>query len=186
MMWTYVGVIGFLMLYLISSAYFAKPEYESVVALLDPFGLGAFEEATKYWTATERNTQLPGITGQILSNRLLWGSVALALLGVAWSVYASAAKGSRMPSGKASKKAAPASTDEATSTDETVTATRAADSALASEIAQEVAVTPLPAAKASATGIAPDTTSVAGAARHASTAPPRTCRLVRPIHQRSG
>jgi len=101
MMWTYVGVIAFLVLYLVAATYFARPEFERAVALLDPFGLGAFEQATKYWTATERNTRLPEFAGHILWNRVLWIGIAFALLGLAWALYSRAAKGSRIAAGKA-------------------------------------------------------------------------------------
>jgi len=101
MMWTYVGVIAFLVLYIVASAYFSRPEFEQAVALVEPFGLGAFEQATKYWTASERNTQLPGITGHILWNRVVWLGIAFALLGLAWQLYARAAKGGRLAAGKA-------------------------------------------------------------------------------------
>jgi len=104
MMWTYVGVIAFLVLYLVASAYFARPEFERAVALLDPFGLGAYQQATKYWTAAERNTRLPEYAGHILWNRVLWAGIAFTLLGVAWSLYSRAAKGARP--GAASRPAA--------------------------------------------------------------------------------
>ncbi len=84
---TYVGVIGFLMLYFVATAYFNKPEFERAVAFWEPFGLGAFEQVTKYWTATERNTRLPEIAGLILWNRVIWFSAAFLLLGLAWFAY---------------------------------------------------------------------------------------------------
>ena len=104
MMWTYVGVIAFLLLYLVTTGYLTRPEFENFVALGDPFGLGAYTQATKYWTATERNTQLPDLGGHILWNRVLWMGIAFALLGVAWKLYSRAAKGSRMAPGKAPDK----------------------------------------------------------------------------------
>lgn len=84
---TYIGVIAFIMLYLIATASFDKPELEHTVALFEPFGLGAFQDATKYWTATERNTRVPEIVGTILWNRLIWFSIAFALLGIAWAAF---------------------------------------------------------------------------------------------------
>jgi ABC-type transport system involved in multi-copper enzyme maturation permease subunit len=84
---TYVGVIGFLMLYFIAVTYFDKPEYDRVVGLWEPFGLGAFQTATKYWTATERNSQLPAIAGLIFYNRVIWLGIAFALLAVAWLAF---------------------------------------------------------------------------------------------------
>ena len=96
MMWTYVGVIAFLVLYLIASVYLSRPEFQQAVALIDPFGLGAYGQATKYWTAAERNTRLPGFSGYVLWNRVLWLGIAFALLALAWKLYARAAKGGRM------------------------------------------------------------------------------------------
>ncbi len=107
MMWTYVGVIVFLVLYLVATSFLARPEFINVAALVDPFGLGAYDQATRYWTATERNTRLPDFAGFILWNRLLWVGVAFALLGLAWAFHSRAAKGSRMVAATA-----PGPTDE--------------------------------------------------------------------------
>ena len=96
MMWTYVGVIVFLVLYLVATGFLSRPEFINTVALVDPFGLGAYDQATRYWTAAERNTQIPEFAGYILWNRVLWVGVAFALLGLAWAIYARAATGGRM------------------------------------------------------------------------------------------
>jgi ABC-2 type transport system permease protein len=101
MMWTYVGVIVFLVLYLVATSFLSRPEFIDVVALVDPFGLGAYDQATRYWTAAERNTRLPAFAGYILWNRVLWIGVAFALLGLAWAIYSRAAKGSRTAAAKA-------------------------------------------------------------------------------------
>ena len=103
MMWTYVGVIAFLVLYLVASAYFARPEFEQAVALADPFGIGAYEQATKYWTAAERNSRLPEFAGHILWNRALWLGIAFVMLGLAWTLFARAAKGGRLGAGPVAK-----------------------------------------------------------------------------------
>ena len=68
--------------------------------LLDPFGLAAFELATRYWTVVERNTQRPAARrARCLLNRLLWSasgaggsSPALALLALRRSTAAGARK----------------------------------------------------------------------------------------------
>ena len=104
MMWTYVAVIVFLVLYLVATSFLSRPEFINTVALVDPFGLGAYDQATRYWTATERNTQLPDFTGYILWNRMLWVGVAFALLGLAWAIYSRAAKGSRVTAATAPDK----------------------------------------------------------------------------------
>jgi aminopeptidase N len=87
MLATYVGVIVFLVLYLVASSYFARPEFQTATALVDPFGIGAFEQATRYWTATERNTRMPGFTGFILWNRLIWFGLSFLLLALAWRLF---------------------------------------------------------------------------------------------------
>ncbi len=87
MMATYVGVVAFLVLYLVLTVLFQKPQYDHIVGLLEPFGLGALDEVTKYWTTSDRNTMLPPLADIVLINRAIWLSVAFALLGVAYVSY---------------------------------------------------------------------------------------------------
>ena len=64
MMATYLGVVGFLILWTVASVVLDRnPSYELVGAYGEPFGLGAFSYVTKYWTAAERNTLVPAIDG---------------------------------------------------------------------------------------------------------------------------
>jgi hypothetical protein len=52
MMTTYLGVVGFLVVYTMTSVTLgSKPEMESVLAIGEPFGIGAFSTVTRYWTA---------------------------------------------------------------------------------------------------------------------------------------
>lgn len=51
-------------------------------SLLDPFGLSAFFEQTRYWTPAIRNTRLIALTGNFLINRIVW----LAFAAIAWGV----------------------------------------------------------------------------------------------------
>ncbi|MFG5409617.1 hypothetical protein ABXN37_17880 [Piscinibacter sakaiensis] len=83
MMWTYVGVVAFLVLYITSRVLLRDPSHDAVAALADPFGGSAFQQATRYWTAADRNTQLPPLEGRLLWNRLLWLGVAVLLFGLA-------------------------------------------------------------------------------------------------------
>ncbi len=80
MMGMYLGIIGFFILYEMSGTLLANPEWLSVAALLDPFGVGAFRELTRYWTPFERNTQLVPLTGDLLTNRVLWLSISAVIL----------------------------------------------------------------------------------------------------------
>jgi aminopeptidase N len=84
---SYVGVVAFLVLYVIATALTAKPEFRTLAAYLEPFGIGAFRSATRYWTASERNTTLPPIVGPLLWNRLLWTGMGLALLASAYGLF---------------------------------------------------------------------------------------------------
>ena len=84
MMWTYVGAIVLLVLYFVMRGLLRNPEHAAVAAWVDPFGLSALSFTTKYWTATERNTLLPPMSGVLLGNRLLWSALALALFAGAY------------------------------------------------------------------------------------------------------
>ncbi|RYF95359.1 MAG: aminopeptidase [Caulobacteraceae bacterium] len=82
MMWTYVGVVAFLVLYTVANIALDKPELERLTAMWEPLGLGAYFLATKYWTASERNLLVPAFEGLILYNRLftlILGAAFLAL-----------------------------------------------------------------------------------------------------------
>ncbi|MEG8017506.1 ABC transporter permease [Sphingomonas sp. LR55] len=60
MMYSYLGVIVLLVLYLaINAVLRAKPEWRAVGSYLEPFGLGAFASTTRYFTASEANAGLP-------------------------------------------------------------------------------------------------------------------------------
>ena len=80
MMGMYLGVVGFFILYASSGALLSEPEYRTIAAMLDPFGTSAFTEVTRYWTALERNTQLPALSGLLLANRLMWLGLALLIM----------------------------------------------------------------------------------------------------------
>jgi len=87
MMWTYVGVIVLLALRTISGVILTRPGLEHIAGLLEPFGVGAFVEATRYWTPSERNVLIPPIAGDILWNKLIWMGVALGLLALAYRLF---------------------------------------------------------------------------------------------------
>jgi ABC-2 type transport system permease protein len=81
MMWTYVAVIVFFLAWLILIGIGeAKPELRDTMAMIEPFGIGAFDNATRYWTSAESNALTPAIDGTILLNRLVWLGVAAAFL----------------------------------------------------------------------------------------------------------
>ncbi len=95
MMWTYVGVVGFLVLYITARLLLRDPAYDTFSAMADPFGVGALRLITKYWTATDRNTLLPPIAGLLLYNRLLWLGIGVALFGLAYAIFKFEVKGTK-------------------------------------------------------------------------------------------
>lgn len=84
MMWTYVGAVAALVLFSGTRIWLRDQQHDTAAALSDPFGIAALGITTKYWTAAERNTQLPPLEGLLLGNRALWLAVAVALFALAW------------------------------------------------------------------------------------------------------
>lgn len=87
MMWTYVGVIAFLVLYVVAGIALDRPEYEKGAALWEPLGTAAFGLATKYWTASERNSLTPPLAGALLFNRVFVLALAAGFLALAYSLF---------------------------------------------------------------------------------------------------
>ncbi len=95
MMATYVGLVAFLVFYLVMSSIFSRPDQIETAALFDPYGNGAIAAETRYWTASDRNTRLPPITELWLINRAIWGGVALAALAGAYFTFSFSARPAR-------------------------------------------------------------------------------------------
>ncbi len=133
MMWTYVGVVGFLVLFATSRILLRDPAWDTLSALSDPFALGAVNHATRYWTVFDRNAGMPPVTGLILVNRLIWSGAGVALFLLAYHLFRFETRGrspaTRRPAGAgpASAPAAPASNELAS----TPTAPASAGPALA-------------------------------------------------------
>lgn len=87
MMATYLGLVGFLVAYFVLLAVADRPEFEEMVALLEPFGQGAVGQLTEYWTAAERNTRLPPLDCVLLANRAIMLGVGVAALGSAYALF---------------------------------------------------------------------------------------------------
>lgn len=83
----YVGGVVLLVGYLMTGGLLADPEQQGVAAMIDPFGFRASELVTRYWTASERNARLVPLEGLLLTNRLAWGALGLALLALTFQRY---------------------------------------------------------------------------------------------------
>lgn len=102
MMATYVGAVAIFIANLIASGVLgSRPEFETAMAWIEPFGAGAFGLVTKYWTAAERNTLNVPLEGVFLWNRLIWLGITAAILAAAYVLYHPAARGAK--AGKADK-----------------------------------------------------------------------------------
>jgi len=87
MMGAYVGLIAILVGWTVSGVFLDQPELETLATLLDPTGATAMLRQTEYWTAADRNTLLPEITGEFVRNRLFWAGAAGLFLALAVLIY---------------------------------------------------------------------------------------------------
>ncbi len=88
MLSTYIGVIAFFVLWQVAGTVTgASPDRLTLGALIDPFGMGAMDVATRYWSASDRNTRLPEIGGLLLANRAIWITIGVAMLSAALALF---------------------------------------------------------------------------------------------------
>jgi hypothetical protein len=106
MMWSYVGAVALLVLYLVSRGLLRDPRWDTLAALSDPFGLSAFAVVTRYWTAAERNTMLPEMSGLLLANRLIWLAAGAALFAAVAAMFRFEQRPARVGAGKGEAAAA--------------------------------------------------------------------------------
>ena len=78
---SYVGSVLFLIGYLLAINLSGDLDNQHLAALLDPFGINAFNDITKYWTPVEQNTLVAPLTGDFLTNRLIWLIASALVLG---------------------------------------------------------------------------------------------------------
>jgi len=93
----YVGGFLIYILYIAGSLFSNSPIFAnaspssatqmSFAAKIDPFGLAAFLEQTRYWTSIEKNNNLLLFTGNFLFNRILWLGISLLLVFISYKVF---------------------------------------------------------------------------------------------------
>jgi len=76
----YTQGIVLLVLYEVTDTILADIENKTLAALIDPFAYRAFTIYTEYWTPAQKNSMLVPLEGVLLWNRIIWCSVALAIL----------------------------------------------------------------------------------------------------------
>jgi ABC-2 type transport system permease protein len=77
---TYIGVIAFFVLWQVAVITAGNLQHMTLGAMIDPFGFGAIELASRYWSIEDRNTRLPELSGLLLANRAIWVGVGTAML----------------------------------------------------------------------------------------------------------
>ena len=83
----YLGGVLLVLGYLLSQTFLSQLESQTAAALLDPFGMGAVAQLTRYWTTFEKNTQSIPLSGLLLQNRLLWMAVGAGVAAVAYLLF---------------------------------------------------------------------------------------------------
>ena len=83
----FLGAVAFLVLWMIAGALTRDIQYDTLASLIDPFAGRTIARAIRYWSVTERNTQLPELTGLLLTNRALWLAIAAAMLAAAHVLF---------------------------------------------------------------------------------------------------
>jgi hypothetical protein len=76
----YSASIMLFIFYLLANFLVRDLEKRDLVDLLDPFAINTYQNAVKYYTPAEQNTQLTPLTGNLLWNRLLWVGLGLLLI----------------------------------------------------------------------------------------------------------
>lgn len=93
MLYSYLAALGVLILYI------TVVNSNLISSIWDPFMAELVFEQTKYWTAAERNSQLLGYSGGILTNRLIWFGFSVGILALSYWLY-SFAKSAKKPTKK--------------------------------------------------------------------------------------
>ncbi|MDQ3206848.1 MAG: ABC transporter permease subunit [Pseudomonadota bacterium] len=86
-LWVYIGVLGFLVLYVVSATLLQDLDNVWMATLLEPLGIRALSRTVRYWSTEERNSGLPAFAGYLLANRALWLAIAIALLAATFTLF---------------------------------------------------------------------------------------------------
>ena len=84
-MLAYAGGAILFITYLITLTLTQDLENKNLVSLLDPFGLGTYNNVIQYWTPEEQNSMTVPFSGLLVWNRLIW--VGLGLLAFLYTLF---------------------------------------------------------------------------------------------------
>lgn len=83
----YLFTVIFFLLDLAAGSVLSDIEYESLAAMLDPYGNKALIKLTQYWTPFEQNVRMIPLSGVLLYNRLLWLGLALLIMAFSYTRF---------------------------------------------------------------------------------------------------
>ncbi|MFY9243970.1 MAG: M1 family aminopeptidase [Polaribacter sp.] len=84
-MLAYAGGAILFITYLITLTLTQDIENKNLVSLLDPFGLGTYQNIIQYWTPEEQNSLTVPFSGMLVWNRLIW--VGLGLVAFLYTLF---------------------------------------------------------------------------------------------------
>jgi len=88
----YVQGILFLVLYLLSDTLAGDIDNKLISSLLDPIGLSASSEITKFWTPAQRNQMIIPLQSYLLYNRLIWIGFGLLFFLIGFKLFSFSAQ----------------------------------------------------------------------------------------------
>ena len=80
----YLFTVIFFLFDLAANSVLSDIDYQSLAAMLDPYGSKALQKITQYWTPFEQNERLLSLTDELLYNRLAWLGLAIIIM---WFSY---------------------------------------------------------------------------------------------------
>ncbi|PQJ78063.1 ABC transporter permease/M1 family aminopeptidase [Polaribacter porphyrae] len=83
----FITVIVLLFVQGVVASVLSEPDQRGLLAILDPFGGGAVQYYTKYWTMSEQNEMQIPIKEMIIYNRLLWTGIAVLIFGLVFKFF---------------------------------------------------------------------------------------------------
>ena len=100
---SFVGTLLIIVGYIISLNLASDIDNQSLAAMVDVFGISAYNLDTQYLTPAERNLIGPAFSGHLLTNRLLWVAVGMVILAISYSMFSFATKAKKGKKAKAKK-----------------------------------------------------------------------------------
>lgn len=84
---SFVGTLLIFMGYIASLNWMSDMDNQAMAAMIDLFGVSAYQFDTQYLTPAERNVMGPAFAGALLKNRLLWTTIGLGVLAVGYALF---------------------------------------------------------------------------------------------------